>query len=89
MQALTQEPASEKPKSAGSSGGGYVGKISIPMVEGESKYYIEFMLRESDLTETLRKLREDKIKEIFRKFSKTGNDAFEIIVRPQSYSILN
>ena len=89
MQALTNEPAPEEPKSTGSSGGGYVGKISIPMVEGESKYYIEFMLRESDLTETLRKLREDKIKEIFRKFSKTGNDAFEITFRPQPYSILN
>ena len=89
MQALTQEPASEKPKSAGSSGEGYVGKISIPMGEGENKYYIEFMLRERDLTETLRKLREDKIKEIFRKFSKTGNNDFEITVRPQSYSILN
>lgn len=89
MQALTKEPASEKPKSAGSSGEGYVGKISIPMGEGENKYYIEFMLRERDLTETLRKLREDKIKEIFRKFSKTGNNDFEITVRPQSYSILN
>jgi len=89
MQALTQEPASEKPKSAGSTGEGYVGKISIPMVEGESKYFIEFMLRESDLTETLRKLREDKIKKILKKFSKAGDNDFEITVRPQSYSILN
>lgn len=41
---------------------GYVGKISIPMDGG--KYYIEFMLRESDLTEQLKKLREEKMKEI-------------------------
>jgi len=40
----------------------YVGKISIPMDDG--KYYIEFMLRESDLTEELKKLRAEKIKEI-------------------------
>jgi len=78
-----------KPKSSGGAGGGYVGKISIPMGEGESKYYIEFMLRESDLTEGLRKLREDKIKEILRKVSKAGDNALEITVRPQSYSILN
>jgi len=42
--------------------GDYVGKISIPMDGG--KYYIEFMLRESDLTEELKKLRAEKIKEI-------------------------
>lgn len=40
----------------------YVGKISIPMDGG--KYYIEFMLRESDLTEELKKLRAEKMKEI-------------------------
>jgi hypothetical protein len=40
-------------------GGDYVGKISIPMDGG--KYYIEFMLRESDLTEELRKLRDEKL----------------------------
>jgi len=40
----------------------YVGKISIPMDGG--KYYIEFMLRESDLTEELKKLRAEKIKKI-------------------------
>jgi len=40
----------------------YVGKISIPMDGG--KYFIEFMLRENDLTEELKKLREEKMKEI-------------------------
>jgi len=46
---------------------GYVGKISIPMDGG--KYFIEFMLRESDLTEQLKKLREDKMKEIVGQLS--------------------
>jgi hypothetical protein len=41
---------------------GYVGKISIPMDGG--KYYLEFMLRESDLTEKLKKLRAEKMKQI-------------------------
>ncbi len=86
---LKKESVPEKPKSTGSAGEGYVGKISIPMVEGESKYYIEFMLRESDLTDGLRKLRKDKIKEIFRKVSKAGDKAAEIASRSQSYSILN
>jgi len=48
------------PKPSGSAG--YVGKISIPMDGG--KYYIEFMLREKDLTEELKKLREAKMKAI-------------------------
>jgi hypothetical protein len=43
-------------------GGDYVGKISIPMDGG--KYYIEFMLRESDLTDELRKLRDEKMEQI-------------------------
>lgn len=43
----------------------YVGKISIPMDDG--KYYIEFMLREKDLTEELKKLRDDKMKELLGK----------------------
>jgi hypothetical protein len=47
---------------------GYVGKISIPMDGG--KYYIEFMLRESDLTEELKNLRTEKMKEILGKSSK-------------------
>lgn len=42
--------------------GPYVGKISIPMDGG--KYYIEFMLRENDLNEQLKKLRSEKIREI-------------------------
>jgi len=46
----------------GRAGEDYVGKISIPMDGG--KYYIEFMLRESDLTEELRKLRDEKMTEI-------------------------
>jgi hypothetical protein len=84
-----KESASEKSKSVGSAGEGYVGKISIPMGEGESKYYIEFMLRESDLTEELKKLREEKIREILRKVGKAGDKALEIAAHPQSYSILN
>jgi hypothetical protein len=31
------------------------------------KYFIEFMLRERDLTEELKKLRDQKIKEIIKK----------------------
>jgi hypothetical protein len=42
--------------------GGYVGKISIPMDGG--KYFLEFMLRECDLTDELKKLRTEKISEI-------------------------
>jgi len=44
---------------------GYVGKISIPMDGG--KYFLEFMLRQSDLTEELKNLREEKIKEVIQK----------------------
>lgn len=51
---------SAAPKAAKS--GEYVGKISIPMDGG--KYYIEFMLRENDLTVELKKLRAEKIKEV-------------------------
>jgi hypothetical protein len=51
-----------KPKAGSSDRGPYVGKISIPMEGG--KYYIEYMLRESDLTEELKKLRTEKITEI-------------------------
>jgi len=42
----------------------YVGKISIPMEGG--KYYIEFMLREKDLTDELKKLWQEKMKEILK-----------------------
>ena len=76
-----------KTKSSGGAGEGYVGKISIPMEGG--KYFIEFMLRESDLTEELKKLREEKIKEILRKVGKAGDKAPEIAARPQSYPIWN
>jgi len=84
---LGKPASSEKSKSVGSSGEGYVGKISIPMDGG--KYFIEFMLRESDLTEELKKLREEKIREILRKVGKAGDKAPEIAARSQSYSILN
>jgi hypothetical protein len=63
----------EPPKPSGSTGkstaagDAYVGKISIPMDDG--KFFLEFMLRESDLTENLRKLRELKIKQILREAS--------------------
>jgi len=62
----SQKPAvPRRTKSSGDAGEGYVGKISIPMEGG--KYYVEFMLRESDLTEELKKLREEKIKEVIQK----------------------
>ena len=62
----TQRPAvPRKTQGGGGAGEGYVGKVSIPMEGG--KYLIEFMLRESDLTEELKKLREEKIKEVIQK----------------------
>ena len=63
--------AAEKSKTSQSisrAGGGYVGKISIPMDGG--KYYIEFMLRENDLTEELKNLRTEKMKEILGQSTK-------------------
>jgi hypothetical protein len=68
-----EKPVSESSQQAASEpqgGGGYVGKISIPMDGG--RYFIEFMLRESDLTDELRALRQEKIKEILAGASKTG-----------------
>jgi len=62
---LQKPSAPRKSKSSEGAGEGYVGKVSIPMDGG--KYYIEFMLRESDLTEELKKLREEKIKEVIQK----------------------
>lgn len=83
-----QKPAApRKSPSSGGAGEGYVGKISIPMDGG--KYFIEFMLRQSDLTEELKKLREDKIREIFKKVGRAGDKAPEIAARSQPYSILN
>jgi len=52
-------------KSSGGTADGYVGKISIPMEGG--KYFLEFMLRESDLTEELRRLRAEAIKGVLGK----------------------
>ena len=43
---------------------GYVGKISIPMEDG--KYFLEFMLRQSDLPEELRTLRDETIRDVLR-----------------------
>lgn len=54
-----------KSKSGSGMGDGYVGKISIPMEGG--KYFLEFMLRESDLTDELKQLRDETIREILRK----------------------
>jgi hypothetical protein len=54
-----QPPAPRTSKS-----GDYVGKISIPMDGG--KYYIEFMLREEDLTEELRRLWKEKMTAILK-----------------------
>ena len=45
---------------------GYVGKISIPMDGG--KYFLEFMLRQSDLPEELKNFREQMIKEVLGKY---------------------
>ena len=45
----------------------YVGKISIPMDGG--KYFIEFMLRQSDLPEELKNFREQMIKEVLGKYA--------------------
>lgn len=49
-------------------GEGYVGKISIPMEDG--RYYIEFMLREKDLTEELKKLKAEKMEQVLGKSPK-------------------
>lgn len=56
------QPQTRGRRPAASASDGYVGKISIPMDGG--KYYVEFMLRESDLTEQLKKLREEKMEEV-------------------------
>ena len=82
-----KESAPRTARTSSAAGEGYVGKISIPMDGG--KYFIEFMLRESDLTEELKKLREEKIREILRKVGKAGDNAPEIAAHPQAYSILN
>jgi len=55
----------KSPKSSKEADDDYVGKISIPMEGG--KYFIEFMLRRSDLPEGLKNLREQKIREALGK----------------------
>jgi len=62
-----RNPAPAKSKNENKDSGkiiteGYVGKISIPMEDG--KYFIEFMLRESDLTDELKKIRAEKMKQV-------------------------
>jgi len=52
-------------KSSGGAGDGYVGKISSPTEGG--RYCLEFMLRESDLTDELRRLRAEAIKGVLGK----------------------
>ena len=56
--------APKRPVEETRSGSDYIGKISIPMEGG--KYYIEFMLREKDLTDELKKLWQEKMKEILK-----------------------
>ncbi len=53
---------SKATSSGNSAGSGYVGKVSIPMDGG--KYFVEFMLRESDLTDDLKKLRAEKLADV-------------------------
>ena len=65
----TEEAVPRAPSEA-PSGGGYVGKISIPMDGG--RYFIEFMLRESDLTDELRQLRQQRIRQILEELSKSA-----------------
>jgi hypothetical protein len=68
-------PAKETPPptSGESPSGGYVGKISIPMDGG--RYFLEFMLRESDLTEELRQLRQQKLRQILEELTKAAPKA--------------
>jgi len=70
---LSTEPMKGTPQQTLSEpqpGGGYVGKISIPMEGG--RYFIEFMLRESDLPEELRKLRQQVMTEVIAELSREG-----------------
>jgi hypothetical protein len=65
----TEPSESVVPAGAPFSDDDYVGKISIPMGQGQEQYFIEFMLRERDLPEALRRLRAEKIREIFESFA--------------------
>ncbi|HUW18233.1 MAG TPA: hypothetical protein VMW16_02940 [Sedimentisphaerales bacterium] len=58
----TKKPVAKEPAQSKTSD--YVGKISIPMEGG--KYYIEFMLREKDLTDELKKLWQERMKAIIK-----------------------
>ena len=61
------EPNREQkgPRNGGEADDAYVGKISIPMDGG--RYFLEFMLRQSDLPEELKDFREQMIKEALGK----------------------
>jgi hypothetical protein len=61
-----KKPGDKAPSLDGS--GSYVGKISVPMNGGE--YFIEFMLRESDINNELKNLRNEKINDILKQFQK-------------------
>ncbi len=65
---LPPKEASQPAPGESSAGGGYVGKISIPMDGG--RYFIEFMLRESDLTDELRQMRQQKLRQILEELTK-------------------
>lgn len=72
---LAAGESTAKPASVGN----YVGKISIPMDGG--RYFLEFMLRESDLPEELQKLRRQAIADVLAELSRKGMTG-EIIKRP-------
>lgn len=61
---LRKEASPGAVRSGGGAADGYVGKISIPMEGG--KYFLEFMLRESDLTQELKKLRDETIRDVLK-----------------------
>jgi hypothetical protein len=60
----------EQPSKFKATSDGYVGKISIPMEDG--KYFLEFMLRQSDLPNGLSKMRDETIRDVL---SKSARDA--------------
>jgi hypothetical protein len=62
--------AARRPRPEVTPGEGYIGKISIPMEGG--RYFIEFMLRESDLPEPLRKLRQEAMSQVITTLSSEG-----------------
>ena len=58
----TSAKPSKATSTTASAGKSYVGKVSIPMDGG--RYFVEFMLRESDLTDELKKLRKEKLADV-------------------------